>query len=153
MQRRKEISSGLFAELAETPANTGHSDVDAAPPPTPETEFISFHYLLRRARSLSEVPSGFIQVRDKHGILKGTRTDKIPTDRMPDFLEQIAEGRVYAYWAQHVEHTDELGPEWHLACRKRFGQTPTQRLRSKRRARPVREEARVMCRAALPMDE
>ena len=153
MQRKKEISSTIFAGTAETRANTAHCDLATPPAPTPETESISFHYLLKRANGLGAVPSGFIQVRDKHGILIGTRTDKIPSDRMPDFLEQIAKGRVYVYWAQHVEHMDELGPEWHLACRKRFGQTPTQRLRSTRRARPVRVEARVMGRAALPVDE
>jgi hypothetical protein len=63
--------------------------------------------------SLADIGSGSLWIRDANGILQQTTTQRITRDdRMPELLDAIAAGRVYALWNHRYQEFDELGPEW-----------------------------------------
>jgi hypothetical protein len=128
MQRTSELFSAPPATpLLEVPENEAVASTDVALESAERPRFASIHTLLMRVDSLRDVGSGSVWVRDVDGILQHTTTDKIPTNRMAQFLADIADGKVYALWGHRYLEFDELGPEWPYAQQKLANQllTPT----------------------------
>lgn len=73
-----------------------------------------------RVDTLADVGSGTVFIRDANGLQQQTRTDKIPSDRMAEFVEKIATGQVSVIWGHRYNEFDELDPNWpqHTTVRK-----------------------------------
>lgn len=94
-----------------TDAQPAVSEVKAPVPTTPSPcRYAAVSTLLMRVDKLGDLPSGSVMIRTKLGVLEPFTTDKIPTDKLVDLIEQ---GRVYAIWGNRYAEFDELEEVWH----------------------------------------
>lgn len=104
----------------EVSSSTPNPSAPASTSPTPEEVaaqepmFASFHTLLKRVTSKSELPSGTLWIRDENRVLQEIARKDIPADRSGPLHSAIAEGRVYCLWGHRFLQFDELEGDWHL---------------------------------------
>lgn len=80
--------------------------VSTTPPPC---RYAAVSTLLMRVDELGDLPSGSVMIRTKLGVLEPFTTDKIPTDKLVELMEQ---GRVYAIWGNRYAEFEDLDEGW-----------------------------------------
>lgn len=134
MQRTQELFPAPPAPpTIEVAENEAAEQLPPVPEPVVPALFASINTLLMRVSSLKEVGSGSVWIRDKNNILVQTDTSKIPTDKLSELVEAIAQQKVYILWDYRYMEFDELGPEWPKAhkARARLHQVRRQHLASR----------------------
>lgn len=82
-----------------------------APPPRPP-KFFARHHLFAQVSNLAEVGSGDFWILDENGEEKRGITSRIPSEKLPAFVEAIAAGRVYVWCGHRYEAYDEVPEPW-----------------------------------------